>query len=61
MGTSSFKCWKVSLYRSCKNCYQLNGGCDYRAVFSHVDKPYYNPCPICGNRNTSICDCCCYK
>lgn len=62
MGKSFFKCWKVSLYRSCKNCDLLNGGCDYRMVFSHKDKPYYNPCPICENKDTGICfDCCYYK
>lgn len=60
MGKSFFRCRKVSLYRSCKNCCRLNGDCDYRAVFAYKDKPNYNPCPICINKNTIICVGCCY-
>lgn len=60
MGKSLFKCWKISLYRTCKKCNLVNDGFDYSVVFSHKDKPNYNPCPICYNKGTGVCVNCCY-
>jgi hypothetical protein len=54
-----FKCRKTTLYRSCKMCFELNGGCDYSNVIEFRPITKRNRCPICLYKDELIkCEIC---